>query len=261
MQFRDHPAVQGKRDFYPVDPRELKVDPGFNVRDLTTPDAIGKLTDLKESIIANGVRVPLEVRIDGDAIYVVSGHRRLAATLQAIKEGHDIKAVPCVPEPKGTNEIERTLNLIVANSGEPLQPLEQATVIKRLLDFGWTDAQVAQRIGWQTTQQVHNMLELLGAAPEVREMVRKGEVSATTAVAVSKKNGAKAGKVLKEAKKAAAQRGSDRVTSRDVEGSKRLKKGAVKAMIETLQQILQLGDSEPEASAMAEECLTEWELV
>ncbi len=63
MQLRDHPAIKGKRDQFRVDPRLLQIDPGFNVRDLTSPSARPRLDVLKEQIRSDGVRVPLEIRI------------------------------------------------------------------------------------------------------------------------------------------------------------------------------------------------------
>jgi len=62
MQFRDHPAVAGKRDSYPVDPRALKVDPTYNVRDMADPETIAHVRWLADSIKENGVKTPLEWR-------------------------------------------------------------------------------------------------------------------------------------------------------------------------------------------------------
>lgn len=220
MQFRDHEAVQGKRDFYPVDPRKLKIDPNYNVRDLTTPDELADLQELKESIKANGVRVPLEVRLDGEDIYVVAGHRRHAATMMAIKEGAKIATVPCVPEPKGTNEIERTINLVVSNSGKPLSPLQTATVCKRLIDFGFDVPQIASRLG-KSPSTVENYLSLNEAPHAVQQMVRSGEVSASTAAKVVRKEGAtQATATLTKAKTVAAAAGKTTVTESDVKEAK-----------------------------------------
>ena len=199
MQFRDHPAVQGKRDSYPVDPRALKIDPAYNVRDMKDPETIAHVRWLADSIKENGVKVPLEVRLDGEDIYIVAGHCRHAGTMLAIKEGADIATVMVIPEPKGTNEVERTLNLVTSNSGKALTPLAVAEVVRRLLAFGWTNEAIAKRLGWKSVATVENAVTLLGATPEVHEMVRNGAVSASTASKVVKKEGSKAGAVLKAA--------------------------------------------------------------
>lgn len=230
MQFRDHPATAGKRDFYSIDPRKLKVDPDYNVRDLTTPEAVAELDQLEASIIANGVRVPLEVRLDGDDLYIVAGHRRLAAVMAAIAKGHAIKTVPAIPELKGVNSEERTLNLIISNSGKPLAPLEIAQVVARLRQFGWAPEQ-----------------KLLGAEPDVREMVRQGDVSASTAVAVVRKNGRAAGEILRKAKAAAKpnKAGKKRVTGKSLHaaaGTKQLRPGQVQVLITVMHKIAEHTD-------------------
>jgi ParB-like chromosome segregation protein Spo0J len=181
VQFRDHPAVQGKRDFYPVDPRKLKVDDAYNVRDMQAKETRDHIAWLKASIIAGGVHTPLEVRLDGKNIFVVAGHCRLAAVLEAIEEGNPIATVPCIPEAKGTDEIDRTVNLVISNSGKPLSPLEVAKVVKRLQGYGWEPKQIAERLGWKSTNTVKQHLDMLALPEGVKKHVREGNVSATTA--------------------------------------------------------------------------------
>ena len=77
MQLRDHTAVQSKRDYFTVDPRELKIDATYNVRDLTSLETRAHIEDLKASIAVNGVRVALEVRLEGEDIqYIMLPQKR-----------------------------------------------------------------------------------------------------------------------------------------------------------------------------------------
>jgi ParB/RepB/Spo0J family partition protein len=186
MMLRDHPGVQGKRDAYPFDPRMLKIDPSYNVRDLSTPEAKDKLAELKESIRANGVKVPLEVRFDGTDVYVVSGHRRHAAVMELIAEGEPIETVLTIHEAKGTNDAERVLNLVTSNSGEPLKPLEVAEVVRRLVAFGWDNTQIAKRLGWKSASSVNQYLDMLALPEGVKEHVRRDEISASLARKIAK---------------------------------------------------------------------------
>ena len=218
MQFRDHEAVKGKRDSYPVDPRFLKIDPAYNVRDMQDPETIAHVRWLADSIKENGVKVPLEVRLDGEDIYVVAGHCRHAGTMLAISEGAEIETVMVIPEPKGTNEVERTLNLVTSNSGLRLTPLATAEVVRRLIAYGWTNEAIAKRLGWKSVATVENAVVLMGAAPEVKEMVRSGAVSASTASKVVKKEGSKAGATLKAA--AAVSKSGDKITAKTIRASK-----------------------------------------
>jgi len=186
MRFQDHPAVQ-RRDMFQVDPRKLKVDPNFNVRGMDSRETRDHIAGLKASIIANGVKVPLEVRMgERDQIFIVSGHCRHVAVLEAIKEGAEIATVPCILEKQSTNEIDRTVNLIVANSGKPLAPLEVAAVVKRLDDYGWNPKQIAERLGWKSTNTVKQHLEMVALPEDAKKKVREGKVSATTARQMAK---------------------------------------------------------------------------
>lgn len=230
MQFRDHEAVNGKRDFYPIDPRQIKIDTGYNVRDLNSVGSLEHIENLKNSIIANGVRVPLEVRLDGENIYVVAGHCRHAAVMSAIAEGHEIKTIPCIPEPKGTNEVERTLNLVVSNSGAPLAPIEIAHVVKRLSDFGWSHIDISKRIGWKSQQSVTMHLEMLEMPHAVQGMVRDGQVSATMALEEVKKNGTEAVGILQTAIVTAKSEGKTRATKKHMPSAKPGKKALLAAM-------------------------------
>lgn len=220
MKLRDNPAIVSKRDFFTVDPRLLKVVPGYNVRDLTTPQAIVALDDLKRSIVENGVRIPLEVRIDGEDLFVVAGHRRLAAVMAAISEGHEITAIPVVPEPKGMNDVERTIGLVVSNSGEPLTALELAEIVRRLLAFGWTNDQIAKRLGWKSAQRVTDYISLLSAGGDVQSMLRSGEVSVSTAAKIIKSEGSEAGETLRKAHDVAKASGKTKITAKSIAKAK-----------------------------------------
>lgn len=187
MRLREHSAVKAKGDYLWIDPRKLKVDPTYNVRDMESADTKAHVAWLKALIIANGgVHTPLEVRLEGKDIYIVAGHCRQLATIQAIQEGHEILTVPCMPEPKGTSEIDRVVNLVVSNSGKPLGPLEVAKVVKRLDGFGWPAKQIAERFGWKSVNSVKQHLEMLELSEPVKQHIRDGTVSATTARRLAK---------------------------------------------------------------------------
>lgn len=191
--------TEGRRDLIMVDPRKLQVKAGFNVRQ-DSPSYLQHIAELKESIRENGIKTPLEVFIEGDALYVSAGHTRLRSVMELIAEGVEIKTIPCLPEAKGTSEVDRTLNLIVSNSGKPLEPIEQAEVFKRLLGYGWTNADIARKTGYSQSH-IGNCIALAAAPEAIKDMVRNEEVSATLATEIVKEQGAqKAVETLAEAK-------------------------------------------------------------
>jgi len=242
MKLRD--LAESKRDILMIDPRILQIEDGYNIRDLTTPDAQAKLMDLARSIASEGVKLALTVRLKGEQAFIVAGHRRRAAAIIAIEQlGAEIAAVPCVPEPKATSEADRCADLITSNSGEPLTPLETASVIKRLIGFGWEPDNIAKRLGWATRQTVDNYLTLLSAPQAVQQMVRNDEVSASTAVSVVRKHGDAAEETLVAAKAKATSEGKTRVTNahvRSTTGEFQPTSGNIKVIIKALQDIAEL---------------------
>jgi ParB-like chromosome segregation protein Spo0J len=198
----------------------LDIDPGFNVR-LDTPELADHIATIAESIKASGfLRTrPLTVRLSADQTkaVVVDGHCRLAAARLAAASGVEIKSLPCIPEGRGVSVEDRTLMLLTANSGLVLSPLEQATVIKRLLSFGWSESEIGRRIG-KTRQHVANLLDLAGAPPQVRELVANGTVSATEAVkTVRREGGPGAVEVLTTAAETARAEGRTKVTGKHIQ--------------------------------------------
>lgn len=201
---RQNEAIVSRFDAFRIDPRKLVIEPGYNVRDLTTPEAIAGLHALKDEIIAQGgVKTALTVRLKGDEVTVVRGHRRHAATMLAIAEGHNIVSIPAVPEDVGTNDESRVIDLVTSNSGEPLKPLEKAEVLQRLLGFGNTEAMVAKKTGWSAAT-IDGYKVLLSANSDVRTMIRNGELSPSSAIAAVREHGDAAGAVLATVRAAAA---------------------------------------------------------
>ena len=214
MKLREHPAISGKNDQFRADPRLLKVQPGFNVRDLDTPAAREAMESLKAQIRGVGVRDPLEVRLIEEDLFIVSGHRRHRAVMELIAEGEEILTVPAIAEPKNMTDAERAAGLYTMNSGEPLTALEIAEVVRRLLAYGWDRHNVAHRLGFKSAQTVSNYEEMIVLPETMRRAVREGEVSATNARAIVRQEGPLlAPERLAEAKKTAAAKGKKKVTA------------------------------------------------
>ena len=185
-----------RTDMYQFDPAKIEVEPGYNIR--TFESAVDEDdAALKESIRASGVRTPLTIRSKGDQVFVVAGHRRLAAVKELIAEGVEIRTIPCIPEVKGTSDADRALDLIRSNSGKPLTLMQRSEVIKRLIGFGWDEAEIATKLGCSRSH-VADMLRLASADSDVRAMVKDGSISPTTAVRVMRQEGDNAGPVLAE---------------------------------------------------------------
>lgn len=81
---------------------------------------LSNLDELVQNIELLGLQQPLRVRTHPekpDRVIVVSGHRRRAALLQLVKEGHErFASVPCIREADAGSPAMQELRLIFANS-------------------------------------------------------------------------------------------------------------------------------------------------
>lgn len=212
MQLRQHEAILKKSDAFRVDPRLLKTMPGFNVRDLDSPAERPDLDVLKEQIRTSGVEVPLEVRLDGEDIYVTAGHRRLKVVMELIEEGEGIESIPAIAEPKWLGEDERAARIKTLNGGKPLSMLQDAMLVKRLLGFGWDRQKIALRFGWKSEQAVANHEALLAIPSDLKEAVQSGEMAATTAIDIARQAGQDATAALEQARETVKATGKKRIT-------------------------------------------------
>lgn len=212
-----------------IDPRKLSIREGWNSRDITDPANIEHINELSSSIAQIGVKEPLKVVWEDDKAYVTNGHCRLMATMQAIKNGAEIKTVQVLTEDKYANEADRVFTQIASNSGKPLTTLEQATVFKKLLDLGWSQKDISEKSG-KTPSRVSQILELLTMPEAVKKMVKEGEVSATLAMQTVKEKGNKATAVLSDAVKEAHAEGKDKASPKHMEGGKAAKVNLKKAL-------------------------------
>lgn len=196
-----------------LDPRILAVWPGLNARNMEDAETVAHVEWLAQSIAVEGVKKPLEVFSEGAAVYVADGHCRLAATMLAISRGADIKSIPCVPESKGTNDVDRKLNQIVSNSGRHLTPLEAGANIKYAIDKGWTVEQVARKLG-KSASYVYGALDFQSAPAEVHAAVKAGAISATEAAKVVKAEKENAPAVIRQGIETAKAAGKTKVTAK-----------------------------------------------
>jgi len=125
-----------------------------------------KLAELADSIRAQGVVQPIVVRPVGDDRFeLIAGERRWrAAQLAGIA---DIPAVVRdVPD-----EVSVAMALIENIQREDLNPLEEATALRRLIDdFQMTHQEAADAVG-RSRAAVSNLLRLLELMQEVKDMI------------------------------------------------------------------------------------------
>jgi ParB family chromosome partitioning protein len=178
-----------RKDLYEVDPRNVKLVDGYNIRNID-PDS-DDIQHLKASIKENGLQRPLMLKAnpdaaeDGKEYIAVDGHRRLTAINLLIAEGEDIRYVKAEIS-KRMNDEQALLAMFTLNDGEPLNPIEKSEGVRRLIDvYGYTPAEVATKIA-ETQATISNLMKLANMPKNVRNKVAKNVISASLVLQISR---------------------------------------------------------------------------
>ena len=157
----------------------LKVDPA-NPR-----ENVGDVTELAASMREVGLLQPIVARrTAGGQLYVVAGHRRLAAARSL-----GWKSVPVVVRRDMRSDEVLAAMLIENGQRKDLDPIEEARGLSRLKGQagGCSDAELARRVGRHQTH-VSARLRLLALSAEDQEAVRRGEMKLVEATAKGRLN-------------------------------------------------------------------------
>ena len=129
------------------------------------------LAELAESIKAQGVMQPILARPLGAGRYeIVAGERRWRAARMA-----GLATVPALVR-EVPDRHALAIALVENLQREDLNPLDEATGMKRLIEeFGMTHAEAAGAVG-RSRAAVTNALRLLELAPPVQELLREGKL-------------------------------------------------------------------------------------
>lgn len=209
-------VAESTRDMFVLDPRKIQVEPGFNTRDFSLKENVDHVHELRDSMLANGQKVPVEVRYERGEVWLVKGESRWRAAMLIVESGEDFKLL-AVQEQIGTSEADRTIDLVIENNtGKPLTPLEQAAAYKRLISFNWTVEQIAKKAN-RSKATVEDLLRLHGASNTVHQLIRDGRISATQAIDVCRDKGiSKADGILQRAAERAEKKGNKKAGTNDV---------------------------------------------
>ena len=192
--------AEGSQPYKPesraLDPREVVIETGWNVRDMFSPDTREHVAALKASILARGVDKAISVRYDkvSGITTLVDGQCRLTACRELWEEGTKV----FVPAIRVTgDEAELTAESLTSNAGHPLTQWEIGSGCRRLVKFGWTVAQIADHI-CKSPRYVTEALSLADSPIEAKAMLSAGTVTAGAVLHAVKNHGQEAVKVLKD---------------------------------------------------------------
>ncbi len=140
--------------------------------------APGPLDELRASIAAFGVLVPIIVRERGEGFELIAGERRLRAATAA-----GLETIPALVRPADDRE-SLEVAIIENLQRENLDPLEEAMGFAHLVEaYEFTQEQVAQRVG-RSRPAIANALRLLSLSDTIKAYVRDGSLTAGHARAI-----------------------------------------------------------------------------
>ncbi len=130
-----------------------------------------KLGELTESIREKGILEPLIVRKVEDGYELIVGERRWRAAQKA-----GLKEVPVIVKEVSDREVLE-LSLIENLQREDLNPIEEAEAYKQLIDeFNISQEELSKRIGKDRTT-ITNTLRLLKLPSEIKEYIKKNDIT------------------------------------------------------------------------------------
>jgi ParB family chromosome partitioning protein len=157
----------------PVD--QIEVNPRQPRKDF----APGALDELANSLRTSGMLQPVVVRRTVDGRWqLIAGERRWRAARQA-----GLERIPAVVR-EATDAESLELALVENLLREDLNPLEEAEAFQQILtEFGWTQEQLAQRVG-KDRSTIANSLRLLRLPRSIQDDLRAGRLTMGHARAV-----------------------------------------------------------------------------
>src|SRR5580765_5433139 len=193
---------------YMVEPENITVIPGFNLRVTETQEYKEGIRELADSIKSEGFydTQPLGVfptEIGGETkLALISGHRRYEAANLAIAEGADIAKLPVVLKKPGSSDVELAVSLHKENIHVRPTILERAVLTHRMMKIGLDEEDIAEKLG-VTPKHIRDLKIIINAPKAVRDLIRDGKIAAYEAIAQLRKDPTGA-KIIEAAEKAEA---------------------------------------------------------
>ncbi|MEM8519007.1 ParB family chromosome partitioning protein [Janthinobacterium sp. CAN_S7] len=216
--------IAPSRDLWQVDPNKLRTIDGLNPR-VETADYLAHVEATTNSMVLEGYYQdkPLAGYVakvgDEEVIYIYDGGTRLRCALEAIKLGAKFNKVPVSVSQDGMAMEDILVAMVRSNEGRPFSAYEKSVMVKRLARCSWKQHEISERLGIKLPM-VANMLLLMEAPFEIRELVATGVIAFTFAVEMITVHGVNALDKILETQAAAHAAGKVNVTKRFVPGAK-----------------------------------------
>src|SRR5574344_208988 len=128
------------------------------------------IRELSTSIKEHGVIQPIVVRKIGDKFEIIAGERRYKASILAGK-----KSIPAIVA--DLDDVESAEIALIENvQRQNLTPIEEAISYKKIIDMGYTQSKLADKLG-KKQSTIANKLRLLNLTEEVQEALLDEKIS------------------------------------------------------------------------------------
>lgn len=189
MGSRTRIKVNFKRtDIYHLNPVDIIIDEKLAA---LNPRVIfnDKMEEMIDSIFLHGVKQPITVNFNKEGKPVlIHGYRRMYAVQSILnnKKG-EIKSVPATIVRSTISQEDILLEHFVNNECSPLRPIEEAKGFRQFKNWGWSDNDIAKRIG-KSIQFIKERLKLLDGNKKLQEAVNENKLPMAIAKGIIEKS-------------------------------------------------------------------------
>lgn len=198
---------------YLVPVEQIYLEPGYNIR-----EADEQHVEYFAQCWESGQPLPaLTVIPDEKGIRILDGQHRYLGALRAIERGAPIVRIECKDFTGG--EADKIAFMVSSSQGKQLDPLERAKAYVRLKGFGWTNEEIAKKVG-RSVSDVQMHLSLGDVPDAIKQRINAGQISYANAVAVAREHGDDAVNIIDAAVEEAKAQGKDKVTAKTLKAKK-----------------------------------------
>lgn len=198
---------------YLVPIEQLYLEPGYNIR-----EADEQHVEYFAQCWISGQPLPaIVVSVTPQGKKIEDGQHRYLGALKAVERGAPITRIEC--KDFVGDEADKIAFMVSSSQGKQLDPFERAKAYVRLKGFGWTNEEIAKKVG-RSVSDVQMHLSLGDVPPEIKERINLGQISYANAVAVTREHGDDAVKVVDDAVEEAKSQGKEKVTAKVLKAKK-----------------------------------------
>ncbi|MBP2856150.1 DNA-binding protein [Dickeya oryzae] len=185
---------------------DIYAEDGYNVRELNQ----AHVQEFKDAFIAGEYIPPLAVEVTERGVKVIDGHHRYFGALAANEDGCEILRLEC-KDFVGT-EADKIAFMITSSQGLALSPLERGASYHRLVNQGWSNAQIAQKVKRSESDVIQHLQLHQECSAYLKSLVRTGSINYALAIDINREHGIYADKVAAKLMEKAEAAGKKKIT-------------------------------------------------